>query len=162
MELTERQKANRLKKELARIEEEKKQRQVKSLTITIEWKKSYTWGMNPNASVDVEYKDGDSRFYRDSGFKCSGCGYDKESTVIAEIFNKYLKYKLHDLHIELNAKDTNKEIPYGIDCYRLNNPHYSGGVGTSCYYHIAKFIGGKFENITNGKTFGVFKYTDNE
>lgn len=107
-ELTERQKANRIKKELARIEIEKNQRHVKSLTITIEWKRSYTWGMNPNASVEVEYASGDSRFYHDSGFKASGCGYDKESTVIAEIFNKYLKYKLW----EFNIKETGKAIAF--------------------------------------------------
>lgn len=44
----------------------------------------------------------------------------------------------------------------------ISTPSYNGGVGTSCYYKIAEFIGGKFENIANGKTFGVFKYTDNE
>lgn len=100
-ELSARQKANRLKKELARIEIEKNQRPIKYLTITIEWKRSYTWGMNPNASVEVEYKKadftkGEDKFEHVGGFKASGCGYDKESTVIAEIFNKYLKYKLYE------------------------------------------------------------------
>jgi hypothetical protein len=27
-------------------------------------------------------------------FRCSGCGYDKTSTVVAEAFNQYLLYKL--------------------------------------------------------------------
>ena len=37
---------------------------------------------------------------------------------------------------------------------------YNGGVGTSCYYDIARFIGGRFEHVAGGKTFDVFKYTD--
>lgn len=172
-ELTERQKDNRNKKELARIETEKAQRPVESLTITIEWKRSYTWGMNPNASVEVKYKTGENLFYRDSGFKASGCGYDKESTVIAEIFNKYLKYKLYQCRVgefRINGKDNTH--PYGVSYYNgytktndngdVSTPRFNGGVGTSCYYKISEFIGGKFENIANGKTFGVFKYTDNE
>lgn len=38
--------------------------------------------------------------------------------------------------------------------------HTTGGVGTSCYYDIAEFIGGKFEKISSGKTFDVFQYTN--
>lgn len=39
--------------------------------------------------------------------------------------------------------------------------YFEGGVGTSCYYSIAEFIGGKFENISSGKTFDVYQYTEN-
>lgn len=173
--LTERQKTNRIKKEFLVVENEKNQREVESLTITIEWKRSATWGSNPNATVEVTYKSGENRFYRDQQvFKCSGCGYDKESTVIAEIFNKYLKYKLYQKHEwkdRINQKDTNH--PYGVYYYNgdiekqdesgyIYKPSFNGGVGTECYYKIAEFIGGKFENVANGKTFGAFKYTNNK
>ena len=60
---------------------ERSQKPVKSITITIEWKKSRTWGMNPNANAQVEYKDGT---YDTGSASASGCGYDKESTVIRE------------------------------------------------------------------------------
>lgn len=172
-ELTPKQKANRLKKRMLEVESEKNQREVKSLTIGIERKKSRTWGMNPHASVQIEYKNGDNRFYRDEGFTASGYGYDKESTVIAEIFNKYLKYKLYQKR-ELKSRINGKEEahPYGVYYYNgitenredgyMFKPSYDGGVGTSCYYKISEFIGGKFESVANGKTFGVFKYTDND
>lgn len=165
--LTERQIKNREAKKQKEIEALKNQREIQELTITVEWKKSNTWGMNPHASVNVVYKAGQERYTRDEGFKASGCGYDKESTVIAEIFNKYLRYKLFKLdltkayHGSLDNRAT-QTLPYGIANYPNCTPHYAGGVGTSCYYDISKAIGGTFENVANGKNFGVFKYTDNQ
>ena len=127
---------------------------VKEMDITIEWVKNRTWGANPHAEAFVVYQDGSCE--RSKTFKCSGCGYDKESTVISYAFNEYLMYKLKDM--PANIQD--KEIPYGICNLYLDNPYYSGGIGTSCYYAIAEFIGGKFIHIASGKTFDVFKYVD--
>lgn len=151
-------------RETARIESERNQKPVKELTITVEWKKSRAWGANPHASAQVNFADGS--FSRDdSDFTCSGCGYDKESTVIAQVFNKYLKYRLWAMNI--NRENCNNgsmspetKIPYGIVCYSSSNPHYSGGIGTSCYYDISKHIGGKFEKLASGKNFDVYRYTD--
>jgi len=152
--------------EAARIEAEKSQLPVKELTITIEWRKSRMWGSNPHAEVSVSFHD---HTYTHAGpFSCSGCGYDKESTVIAEVFNKFMKYKLWALGISGEFKNnggnisdvSRNKVPYGIVCYNNNSPHYSGGIGTNCYTAISEFIGGKFERIASGKTFDVYKYTD--
>ena len=143
-----RKEAKRAEKKRIEIEAEKNQKPVKSLTIAITWTKSRLWGMNPHAEAKVEYHDG--TFNKQDGFTASGCGYDKESTVIAQIFNQFLKYKLHDMAI---SEKPNK--PYGMT--RL---YYDGGIGTSCYRAISEFIGGKFESIASGKTFDVFKYTE--
>lgn len=161
-----RQQAKKEAAEIARIESEKNQPEVKSITITIEWKKSRTWGANPHAKAEVHFKDGNSGpwktgFLRADGFTCSGCGYDKESTVIAEIFNRFLKYKLYR---ELIPVDTwlngeKGKLPYGI--YTGNWRSFAGGIGTDCYYSIAQAIGGKFDHVASGKTFDVYKYTDN-
>jgi hypothetical protein len=144
---------------LSRIEAEKKQPEVKNLTITIEWRKSRTWGSNPHATAEVNFKDKTAGgygtgFYRKDGYYASGCGYDKESTVIAEIFNDFLKYKLHRV-----PEEAKKSFPYGAYVDR-DYLCYNGGVGTSCYYRISEAIGGIFEHIASGKTFDVFKYTD--
>lgn len=147
-------------KEFAIVEAHKAQQPVKSLTITIEYKKSYMWGYNPHASVVVEYHSGEQDFFE--GFTASGCGYCKQSTVIAEIFNKCLRYELY--------RKIKTKPPYGLYYYGgsykdkveyLSEPTYNGGVGTSCYTNgVAEFIGGKFENIASGKSFDVFVYTD--
>lgn len=151
---------------LETIEAEKNQKPVKAITISIEWKKSRMWRNNPHAMAEIEFHDG--TFKRLDGFTCSGCGYDKESTVIAAIFNATLKYELY--------RRIRKEKPYGLYYYNgkaedkdnyFRTPCYNGGVGTFCYIGdyegksgVAWFIGGKFEHISSGKTFDVYKYTD--
>jgi len=172
IKLEARRKARTEQKSLAEIEAQKNQKEVSSMTITIEWVKSKTWGMNPHAGVRVSYKDGKSE-YRD-GYSCSGCGYDKQSTVIADIFNDFLRYKLYQLHKwedSINGEKTS--YPYGVYYYNgdigkklesgyISKPTFNGGVGTSCYYKIAEFIGGEFKNLSSGKSFDVFQYVDNQ
>ena len=156
-------------KEANRINDERNQPEVKEIIISIEWRKSRTWGSNPNAKADVTFKDKTAGpwgtgFYRADGFTCSGCGYDKESTVIAEIFNKFLKSKLWQLPAEAlkggNGSGDKKNAPYGIHLYSPNRPHFGGGIGTSCYYRIAEYLGATFEHVASGKMFDVYKYTD--
>ena len=147
-----RQQAKKLEKELARIEAEKNQKPVSEILFNIEWKKSAMWGHNPNMDVVVRFIDGTS--VRGEGYKCSGCGYDKESTVIAEAFNTFLKYLLHK-----PALLRKKNPPYGFYISK-ERKLYNGGVGTQCYYEIAKFIGGKFERVSSGKSFDVYKFTN--
>lgn len=171
--LTPRKLANKIKKQAAEIESHKNQKPVKELTIKIEWKRSKLYGNNPHAEAEVRFHDGS--FERRDGYTCSGCGYDKESTVIADIFNQFLRYKLYEKREKksfINGKE--EPHPYGVYYYGggtdkethghewyIRKPSFNGGVGTSCYYDIGEFIGGKFERITGGKTFDVYKYTDN-
>ena len=149
-----RREARKAEKEAARIEAEKNQKEVAEITINIEWVKSRMWGYNPRCEATVKHKDGT---YSYGTATASGCGYDKESTVIAEIFNNFLKYKLYRELIPV--EDSREEgRPYGI--YISQYRHYSGGIGTNCYYSIAKAIGGKFEKTASGKSFDCYKYTD--
>lgn len=153
----------------ARIDKERNQPHIKSLTITIEWKKSRTWGNNPHAEVQVEYKEPiapyGGTFERRNGYTASGCGYDKESTVIAEIFNDFLKYKLYQTNLSTEPKyyrnGEKHATPYGVTI-RPDYKYFAGGIGTSCYTAISEYIGGTFEHVASGKTFDVYKYTDNE
>lgn len=172
-----RRKARSWAKIIARIEEERNQPHVKQLTITIEWKKSRMWGQNPHATAQVIFwpttddKYGSSK--HKEGYTCGGSGYDKSSTVIASVFNDFLKYKLWDIPRE-NLKGGNGgrifenrgPCPYGISSWTLDSGEedrrFAGGVGTNCYTAISEFIGGKFETISSGKTFDVYRYTDNE
>jgi phenylpyruvate tautomerase PptA (4-oxalocrotonate tautomerase family) len=151
----ERQQAKKEAKEIARIAAEKAQKPVKKITISIEWKKSATWGANPHCTASVHFKDGS---YEDSPvYKASGCGYDKESTVIADVFNAYLKYKLWE------KPEVDEKAPYGLYLRgRGDNRYvsYNGGVGTNCYYNIAEYIGGKFTRVATGKTYDAYTYTE--
>lgn len=156
----ERREARRQAEREREIAEEKNQKPVKKMTITIEWVRSRTWGMNPKASAEVEFHDGS--FGRSEGHRCSGCGYDKASTVVAEIFNKFLKYKLygpvHETRYHLNGEVQTR--PYGVSGPQAERKGYAGGIGISCYPAIAAYIGGTFERVADGKTFDVFVYRD--
>lgn len=158
--------AKRIEKANLKIEAEKNQKPVKRIEITIEWKRSKIWGSNPHAEARVSFHDG--TFEYSDGYTASGCGYDKQSTVVAEIFNKYLKYKLWNKTIEeckRNDRDWkgSKQAPYGIwaDIYEgIESRGFSGGIGTSCYVAISEFIGGQFKTIASGKSFDVFEYSE--
>ena len=144
-------------KRLKQIEKERNQKPVREITINIEWKKSKMWGLNPHCTAQVYYKDG--TYTTSSTYKATGCGYDKESTVIADVLNDYLRYKLWNLQ---DAKADN--LPYGIHLSSKPNdwsPRFEGGIGTGCYYRMNECIGGEFKHVASGKTFDVWKYTDN-
>ena len=171
MKLTEEQKAankaerhaaRKAAKEAARVEQEKNQKPVKSLKITIEWRKSRNWGSNPHAEAVIFYHDGTSE--RRGGYTASGWGYDKESTVISEIFNDFLKYKLWAMS-EKQIKGGHGTGDTGPAPYGINNHNgrrsYGYGIGANCYYAISEYIGGKFANVASGKTFDVYEYIDN-
>lgn len=142
------QKARELAKDLARIEAEKNQRPVKSMSISIEWKNSRTLGANPHTSGHVRFEDGTGEAIPD--FTCSGCGYDKESTVVADIFNIYLKYMLYDRTPEKIAKK-----PYGV-IIEPDRHYFGGGIGMSSYYSIVEWLGGKLACVASGKIFDAY------
>jgi len=145
-----RQEARQEAKKLAKIEREKNQKPVNEIRFSIEWKKSRMWGYNPHLTADCYHKDGTHTRVQATA---SGCGYDKESQVIADAFNNLLKYKLYQYD---NVNE--EKMPYGV---RIGDyKGFSGGIGVSCYYSIGEYIGGKFEKIASGKTFDAYKYTD--
>lgn len=168
-------------KEQARIDALAGQKPINSVVITVEWKKSRVWGYNPHATGQVSYKDGTGR--RVGPFTCSGTGYDKLSTVVADVFNAVLSYKLIGKPLTAPAGmrlPSDSKAPYGMYYYSgkcpltsyedrdgkkkhyRKIPQYNGGVGISCYPDIARFIGGEFIQIASGDSFDVFEYRESE
>lgn len=154
-EFTARRTYNKLVKENNIELGERLQKPVKEITINIEWKRSATWGMNPHATANVKYADGS--YQNVGGYTCRGCGYDKESTIIANIFNDVLKYRLWDMQDNNQTENT----PYGIYWDNEFSPRFDKGIGVSCYYKISTFIGGKLERIASSKSFDCYKFTMN-
>lgn len=157
--LESRRNARKAAKEVNRIESEKNQKPVSDITFSITWKKSST-GNNPTCKAKIRHTDGTCSY---ATSKAGGYGYDKESTVIADIFNSFLKYTLWKLDFSKIANSrptkTKNPLPYGIHCYSDNRPHFGGGIGVNCYYAISEAIGGKFEQVASGKMFDVYKFT---
>lgn len=124
---------------------------VKELHLSITWKRSRTWGHNPHLYWEAYLADGT---WTSGRCTCSGCGYDKESTVVAEACNEVLSGMLW------RKRNKKGETPYGI--YRGKDwyfPRFEGGVGMSCYYSIIAFLGGKLKRTATGDDYDKYVAT---
>ncbi len=113
------------------------------VTINIEWKKSRTWGANPLATVYADFTV--------SKGQASGAGYDKQSTSIANAFNKNPEV----MAIIYTAVEA--EIKPG---YSVSNsdglPLFDGGCGVECFYKVFKNCGYQFRKTASGKFFDCY------
>lgn len=113
---------------------------------SIDWIKNRTWGYCPRG----EYRNGHS--YQE--FKSvTGCGYDKLSTLTADMFNSdiYLISYIAN-YIEkhaINSENIQERLGYGI---RISSglPHFASAVGVDCHKRILQKLGFKVtHNATN-------------
>lgn len=145
---TERGLLNHLRKENAENETKANKQDIVLLSIEIVWKRSRTWGMCPHAEYWVQYADGTHKHVK--GISCIGCGYDKQSTVVAQIFNRELCGMLW------RKRRSRKPVPYGISFNGLF-PSFSGGIGVDCYKAISQFLGGKWRCVASSERFDEFE-----
>jgi len=126
---------------------------IETLTINVEWKKSQMWGSNPTAEA---YVNGVGMV---SSGSIGGCGYDKQSTAVANVLNQVPQFR--KLMFELKDKKANSikknhEIfGYGSGYGIL--PSFEGGVGVNCYDRIFNAIGYEFKTVSSGKSFDVYQ-----
>lgn len=112
-----------------------------SLKISIDWKRSQTWGLNPTATLQVWTIDG----YNTYTASVSGCGYCKESAVIAQVLNQCLSLR------KLIINNSN------IQSYGISGDHFStGGVGVSSLQNAFNVLGYDFKKVASGKLYDVY------
>ena len=110
---------------------------VRSISINVEWVKNNTWGYNPHATVYTS--NGDA-----TDGRASGCGYDKESTAIAEALNKnndILKLLYNYKNKKMTLKKTNNHDILGYGSGYGVLPYFEGGVGVSSLLNIFRKLG---------------------
>lgn len=122
----------------------------------IDWNRNATWGNCPKGS----YRNG----HAFTNYKSvTGCGYDKLSTLTANMFNndKYLISFILDYCEKHNITNDNirERLGYGI---RLSNvsglPYFEGTVGVECHKSILKKLGFKvIHNETKKNDFIEFE-----
>lgn len=124
----------------------------KEIRIDVSWKKSRNWGANPTAEVWSDEYLGASR-------SLGGCGYDKESTAIAEPFNrskqmakiaiiaKYIDTKYKDMDWKEKNKKGIYTYSYGVrfSIFHDNGIYWEGGVGASSFMNCLKTAGYKMD-----------------
>ena len=109
--------------------------------------------MNPHAEVWINGKDNDGNYKSEylTG-KASGCGYDKESASVASAFDgsTAITKMLFDF------MDTGEQFTYGVST-GYSFPHFSGGVGMSCFVNVFKQLG--FTAVSHhGKTYDGYTF----
>lgn len=135
---------------LRRLDEAEKAPDITWFRVSIEWKRSRTWGSNPTA----EMCNGNS-FVR--GTSVGGCGYDKESTAAAEVMNH--PDILRILYKEKEKKVTKKNrelLGYGSGHWVL--PWFDGGVGMTSFVNIFRKLGWEVSS-NHGKMYDVYNFT---
>jgi len=143
----------RIKHELSKLNFTNNLEPINQIYITVEWKKSTMWGLNPKAET---YINGLGLLTSGS---INGCGFDKQSTAVAIILNQIpqilrLMYELKNK----NYKTRNHDLfGYGSGYNIL--PKFEEAVGVVCYEKILDRIGYKFCLISTGNSFSVFSLT---
>lgn len=149
---------NKLNKTLADIESVKKvdKSACRWGQCMIDWNRNATWGNCPKGS----YRNGHAfTDYR----SVTGCGYDKLSTLTANMFNddKYLMSFILDYCEKHNITNDNIEerLGYGIRLSSVSGlPYFEGAVGVECHKSILKKLGFKvIHNETKKSDFIEFE-----
>lgn len=125
--------------------------------VSVEWKRSATWGKNPRATTKIKTENGTTVV---TGSSVSGCGFDKLSEAVARVLNasnaiKKILYKKFEEALQNNPAASLREVlGYGSG-YEL--PEFEGGCGVSTIREIFKNCGFTFEEVASGSNFNVFE-----
>ena len=148
-----------LEKDLEKLETIARAENIKSISVSVTWHKSRTWGYNPVAEIRIET---DNRYYYETG-TASGCGYDKKSAAVGSALNKIpaalkLLCDLKDVNAPENITEysNGKYIAYGAGYGAI--PYYEGGVGYNCFDNIFNIAGFKRVCFNETKTTDYYYY----
>ena len=147
---------------LARLDRIANAPDVAYFDISVEWKRSATWGHNPTATAYIRTSDKGRETYTGHA---SGCGYDKGSAAVAEALNQsdsVLKiiYTAAENALEEGKRPLVKGYALGCASWRdiLGYgsgygafPYFEGGVGVSCFWHILELCGFWTRSNESGK-----------
>ncbi len=142
---------------------------VQSVSITVEWKRNSTWGMNPTATVDVRTATG--AIYRATG-TASGCGYDKETAAVGSALNEI--NPIRKMLCEKKENALNNGVTSG-DKYNPGNsayihygagygaiPYFEGGVGMSSFEGVFNACGLKMIHQNHSNHYGFYYFERQE
>lgn len=113
------------------------------VSISVEWKKSRTWGANPHATVYAATTT--------TTGSASGCGYDKQSTAIAAAFNANPEV----MAIIYSAVESGVKPEYSVSD-SVGLPYFDVGCGVECFYEVFANCGYQFKRTAGGRTFDCY------
>lgn len=140
---------------LRKMDEDAKAKHAKpepgEIRINVEWRHSRTWGNCPTA--EAEYYVKGEGWCGGPKSRAGGCGYDKHSTVLADVLNPLLVSVMW-------KRRRCKKHPYGIQIGRKHdyNPYLEGGVGVCSTSDCMRWLG--YEVVhREGRTWDYWQFT---
>lgn len=163
------QNEKKLSEKLEKLAAAENRKEILSISISVEWKKSSVWGYNPHAEVTIGKIDKEGHFSYDRycGY-ASGCGYDKLSAAIANALNNDIDLFAYLCEVKERAirkghkptaawNESNRDyIHYGAGYGAL--PYFEGGVGNSLFGVLEKCGFKCAVSDRRSKTFDFFLY----
>lgn len=126
-----------LEKRLNQIKNLKQNDFVRFAKCEIDWRRSNTWGWCPAGCYRNGFK---YQEYR----SVTGCGYDKLSTLTAQMFNEDVNLMAYIMqYVEkhaINKDNIRNKLGYGIGISN-GKIYFDGGVGVECHISILKKLG---------------------
>lgn len=116
---------------------------VHIFNISVEWKKSKTWGANPHATIT-----GDQ--VRTFG-RASGCGYDKLSAAIAQAMNENPEI----MRVLCLYAETGAAFPYSVHTF-AGVPFVDGTCGVEFFPDVFDACGYSFRCVGSGDMFDCY------
>lgn len=122
---------------------------VKEIKISVDWKRSQLYGLNPMAEVSAWTEKGE--VYITKSRRVTGYGFCKLSTAVAEALNDN-KAIMSIMHV-----CESENLPYGVNAFhRQPNAIFVGGVGVDCYFEVFDAIGLVCTEVSNADTFNSY------
>lgn len=164
----EKQEDKALAEKLAKLDRVAAAPDLDAVTISVEWKRSSTWGYNPTATVTIQAA---GTWKRYTG-RASGCGYDKRSAAVGSALNQSASVlkALYTAKEKALAEATPEAIQAAKKGYCFGSesnrdfihygagygvlPYFEGGVGIVEFYGVFRVCG--YEIQSQHET----KYTD--
>jgi hypothetical protein len=144
----------RTSKELERLKEiEEAPTLPNPLIITVEWRKSQTWGANPKAFTNYGFE----------SESIGGCGYCKKSTATAYALNsclpilKELCKKKEKILEEDPTKTNNERELFGYGLSHGIIPTFAGGVGVESHRNVIEKLGLKWNSLSYTPNTNVYQ-----
>lgn len=144
---------------------------VKSVDISIIWKRNRIWGYNPTATVNVHTSAGT---FTATG-TASGCGYDKRTAAVGSALNEIdaIKKMLCECKenaikagkksentLEINSASNAALIAYGAGYGAI--PYFEGGIGMSSFECVFNACGFVLDHIHETDSTDYYFFTKKE
>lgn len=136
----------------------KDDREIKRIVVATDWRRGNMQSNQCKAEIKVTYTDYCTEIFKSD--RTGGCGYDKESTAIADAFNR-INALLKELALKANEaieKGEGYREYIGYGCGYSTLPYFEGGVGFNSQAGILNGLGYKMTHLHWTKTSDIYEF----